>query len=498
MSIRSPRESASSREDERERGPRLSLLQRIAWNTGSQAIGRVVALAIGLVTTILVTHHLGVRGFGNLTAVTVYISLFSVFFDWGIPTVVVRDLSRGHARPADLVGRALALRLGLAVVVAAVAGILALPIYSGGTKDQIRNGILLALPMILFGSVASTVATLFQAQLKMARLAAAELASQIVTVLLIVLAVVSDRGLYAIVGAVVVGNGIYALSALALFGRLAPIRPRIDIVLWRRLFRQALPLGVALVLNTIYFRLDAFLLSLLKGSRDVGIYGIAFRFSEMLMPFALFAAASVFPVITATVSAGERPQLLRALQRTFDVLVVAAVPIVLGTIAIAPQIVRFLAPPSFAPATTPLRIVIVGTGLSFLSTFFSFVVIALDRQRDALWLNALALLFNLGLNLALIPPYGYIAAAWVATGSEVVILSGLVFLTSRFVHFLPSPAVAWKALLAGGVMFAVVLAFHPTLPIAVVLGALVYAGAVFVLRIHRAIGLSELLVRGGA
>jgi O-antigen/teichoic acid export membrane protein len=498
VSIRSPRESASSPEDAREPRPRLSLTQRIAWNAGSQVAGRIAALAVGLVTTILVTHHLGVRGFGNLTAVTVYISLFSVFFDWGIPTVLVRDLSRGLARPADLIGRALALRLGLAVVVAAVAGVLALPIYSGGTKDQIRNGILLALPMIVFGSAASTVATLFQAQLKMARLAAAELASQIVTVFLIVLAVASDRGLYAIIGAVVVGNGVYALSVVALFARIAPIRLRVDVELWGRLFRRALPVGIALVLNTIYFRLDAFLLSLLKGSRDIGIYGIAFRFSEMLTPFALFAAASVFPVLTATVSSGERPQLLRALQRTFDVILVAAVPVVLGTIAIAPQIVSFLAPASFAPATTPLRIVIVGTGLTFLSTFLAFVVIAHDRQRDALWLNAVALLFNLALNLALIPPFGYLAAAWVATASEVVIFAGLIYLTYRFVGFLPSPAVAWKALLAGGAMFAVVFLFHPNLLIAVALGAAVYATAVFLLRIPRAIGLSELVARGGA
>jgi hypothetical protein len=47
-------------------------------------------------------------------------------------------------------------------------------------------------------------------------------------------------------------------------------------------------------------------------------------------------------------------------------------------------------------------------------------------------------------------------------------------------------------------MFAVVLLFHPNLPIAVGLGALVYATAIFLLRIHRAIGLSELMARGGA
>ena len=453
----------------------------------------MLALGVGLIATILVTHHLGVRGYGDLTAVTVYISLFSVFFDLGIPTVVVRELSRRKAQPADLIGQALALRLGLAVMVAVAAGLLALPIYSGSSKDQIRLGILIALPMILFGAVSSTLSTLFQAELRMSRLAAAEVVSQAVTVGLIGLAIVFDRGFYAIVGAFVVGNAAFALLTVVLFKKLAPIRPRIDLRVWRWLFRQSLPLGVALVLNTIYFRLDAFLLSLLKGSREVGIYGIAFRFSEMLTPLAFFAATSVFPVIAASTSAAERPQLLRALQRTFDVIFVAAVPIVLGTIAVAPEIVSFLAPSSFDPAATPLRIVIVGTGLSFLSTLFAFVVIAFDRQKDALWLYATALLFNLVLNLVLIPPYGYLAAAWVATASEVIIFVGLAYLVRRFVGFLPSPSVGWRALLAGAAMFGVVFGLHPPLVVAVILGAAVYAAGLWLLRVHRAIALGELL-----
>lgn len=489
-------ESAPGSEDLPGR-PRLSLVQRIAWNTISQVIGRLASLAIGLAGTILVTHHLGVRGFGDLTAVVVYISLFSVFFDWGIPTVVVRDLSRGEAQPAELIGQTLALRLLLGLVVAAVAGLLALPIYAGADKEQVRLGIFLALPMIVFGSGSSTLATLFQARLRMARLAAAELVSQAVTVGLIALAVATGRGYYAVLGAFVAGSGLYAFLTTVLFSRLARIRPRVDARVWARLFRQSLPLGISLVLITIYFRLDAFLLSLLKGSRDVGIYGIAFRFSEMLTPLALFAASSVFPVIAASTSPEERPLLLRGLQRTFDVIVVAAVPIVLGTMAVAPEIVNFLAPASFQPAETPLRIVIAGTGLSFLSTFYAYVVVALDRQRDVLWLYAAVLIFNLALNLALIPPYGYLAAAWIATASEVLMFGGLVLLTRRFVGFLPSPAVALRALLAGAAMFAAVYPLDARLPVAVGVGALVYAAAVALLRVQRKIELGELLARGG-
>ena len=477
------------------RRPRLSLVQRIAWNTSSQVGGRLVSLAVGLVATILVTHHLGVPGFGDVTAVVVYISLFSVFFDLGIPTLVVRDLSRGEVDAEELIGQTLALRLLLGAAVAMVAGLLALVIYPGADDRQIRLGILLALPMIVFGAASSTLATLFQARLKMARLAVAELISQATAAGLIALAVTHGHGFYAVIGAYVIGNLVYAVLAFGFFTGLARVSLRVERTVWARILRQSLPLGISLVLLTIYFRLDAFLLSLLKGSHDVGIYGIAFRFSEMLAPLALFATSSVFPVISASTSEAERPLLLRALQRTFDVIVVAAVPVVAGTLAVAPQIVHFLAPASFDAAAEPLRIVIVGTGFSFLSTFYAYAVVAFDRQRDAIWLYAATLVFNLVLNLALIPSYGYLAAAWVATVSEILIFIGLALLTQRFVGFLPRPAVALRAIVAGAVMFGVVYPLHIRLPFAIVIGAAVYGACIVLLRVPRKIELRELLAR---
>ena len=185
--------------------------------------------------------------------------------------------------------------------------------------------------------------------------------------------------------------------------------------------------------------------------------------------------------------------LLRALQRTFDVIVVAAVPVVAGTLAVAPQIVHFLAPASFDAAAEPLRIVIVGTGFSFLSTFYAYAVVAFDRQRDAIWLYAATLVFNLVLNLALIPSYGYLAAAWVATVSEILIFIGLAVLTRRFVGFLPRPTVALRAIVAGAVMFGVVYPLDIRLPFAIVIGAVVYGTCIALLRVPRKIELRELL-----
>jgi O-antigen/teichoic acid export membrane protein len=471
----------------------MSVARRVAWNTSYQALARGIGLCLALVSLVFLTRYLGVAGYGRFTTVTVYISVFVVLFDWGIGTIVVRRLAIDSTSAAELIGKTLTLRILLGIATAGVAGALAAGIYAD--KPEIRNGIFVALPIIVVLAVVSALATFFQAELRMGWMAVAETAGQVVAVALILGLIAADAGFYAIVAATVAAAVVNAVLVLVFFSRRVPIRPRIDVALWRRLFVEALPLGIALILNTIYFRLDAVLLSVLKGPHDVGIYGIAFRFSEMLTPFALYFATSMFPLLSRSSSEGRTEEIRALIQRSFDVVVVVALPIVLGTIVVAPQIVDALAGAEFAPAATPLRIVVVGTGLAFVSTLLGYVTIALGRQKQILWLNVVALGFNLVLNLALIPPYGYLAAAWVATASEALIAAGLVWMTWRLTGFRPASSVPLRALIASGAMAAAVAAFHPNLAVAVVVGVVVYGAALVLLRVHDQLQLSQLFAR---
>jgi O-antigen/teichoic acid export membrane protein len=471
----------------------VSVARRVAWNTSSQALARGVGLALALVTLVFLTRYLGVAGYGRFTTVSVYISLFVVLFDWGIGTIVVRRLAVDPSLAADLVGKTLSLRILLGFATAGAAAALAIGIY--GDKPEIRNGIFIALPTIVLMAVVTALATYFQAELQMGWVALAETAAQVVAVALILALIAADAGFYAIVAATVAAALVSAVLVAVFFARRVPIRPRFDLPLWRRMFVEAFPLGIALILNTIYFRLDAVLLSILKGAHDVGIYGIAFRFSEILTPFALYFATSLFPLLTRASGAGLIDDVRRLTQRSFDVVVVVALPIVLGTVVVAPQIVHALAGPEFAAAATPLRIVVLGTGLGFTSTLLAYVIIAVGHQKAVLWLNVTALLFNLALNLALIPPYGYQAAAAVATASEVLIAAGLLWLTRRFVGFRPTYSIPLRAAAAGATMTAAVAAFHPNLPVALAIGVVVYAAALYLLGVHERLELRQLLVR---
>src|SRR3954447_5349331 len=118
----------------------MNLTRRVAWNTLTQASARAVTLALSVVTTVLLTRHLGVSGYGVYVTVTVYLSFFAVFFDAGVTTLVVRALSTDETR-SELFREAIGLRITLAVPIAVLAVGVASLFYGGADDETIRYAI---------------------------------------------------------------------------------------------------------------------------------------------------------------------------------------------------------------------------------------------------------------------------------------------------------------------------------------------------------------------
>jgi O-antigen/teichoic acid export membrane protein len=473
----------------------MTLARRVAWNTVAQATARVGTLTLSVVVTVLLTRHLGVDGYGAYVTVTVYVPFFALFFDSGVTTLVVRSLSTEPDR-TELFREALGLRLALAVPVALLAYGLAWALYGGSGDASIREGIAIALPIILLSSASSTLSAVFQARLQMDRVGLAEVVGQIVGAGLIVTIVVLGGSLDAVIGALVAGILVNVLVLAVLAARRTSVRPSFRPRRWLALLRRALPLGLALMISTIYFRADAILLSILKGPHAVGIYGVAYRLLEALIAFPGFFYVSVFPLLSQAFARRDLGNVREVAQRSFDLLVIAAVPVVFGTMVAAPEIVSALAGSRFHAAVTPLRIVIGGAGLFFVNGLFTYVLIAIDRQVLLLWSGLGTLTFNVALNLALIPSYSYTAAAAVATGSELLTLVILLALVRRYTGYLPALGVTLKAAVAGAAMVGVLLVIPSNLAAIVVVGAVVYGAMLMLLRTHRSLELRELLGAG--
>lgn len=405
-------------------------------------------LAIGAVSIAVLTRYLGRGDYGRYTLALVYMQLFAVLADAGLYTTVVRDISKDPSRTEVLVGNTLALRLllSLVVIVLACAVSLLLPY-----EPEVRVAIALAGGPLLFGMLASSYVAVLQSRMRMGRAVVGDVVGRAMTLALTLLVAGLDLGFYAVMGAAAGGTLTTLVVTWGLTRRIVATRFRFEPAVWRRLLVSAVPLGLALAINAVYFRADTLIISLYEPFGQVGLYTLSYRILELALVLGTVFLNTGFPALSEAVARDEA-RARRAIQSSFDVLVVLGVPLVAGGLVLAPEVLDLVAGSDFVEAADPLRILLVAGALAWVNGVFGFALIAKERQLSALWLNVSALVFNVGLNFVFVPRYGIVAAAVITVASEILILVGSYSLMRRNFDFFPVPRTLAPAVAAAGAM----------------------------------------------
>jgi O-antigen/teichoic acid export membrane protein len=119
----------------------------------------------------------------------------------------------------------------------------------------------------------------------------------------------------------------------------------------------------------------------------------------------------------------------------------------------------------------------------WINSVTNYLLIALDQQRGLTRAFAVALIFNVGVNLVFLPRYGFVAAAAITIASE--FFEGLAFYwyLRRSLGPMPWLSVLWRLWLSAAIMAAVVYALWAVQPVlALAAGVAVYAAGVLLLR----------------
>ena len=347
-------------------------VRRVATSTAAGLVGRVAVLGLGLVSVAVTTRYLGPGGYGQFALALAFTQLFGVLADAGLTTIVIRELAQRPERAPAVVGSALALRGVLAVLAVAAAGLVSLAMPY---PPDVRVAVLIAGVPLVLGMLNSAFVAVLLADLRMGRVAIADVAGRAAGLLAVVVVVALDLGFYAVVAAGGVGAAVALAATTALARPLLPARPRGDRATSRRLMTAALPLGLALALNEVYFRADALIISLSRPFAELGLYALAWRIGEVVATVPAVFLLSVFPVLARYAATRDR-RLGPALQVAGDVAVLTGVGIAAGGAVVAGELARLLGGEAFAAAATPLRVLLAASALGFLNGVFGHALIA--------------------------------------------------------------------------------------------------------------------------
>lgn len=403
---------------------------KIAANTLVQILGRFITSGVTFLVTILVARQFGVEGYGEFTKIMTYVAYFYLVADFGFNAVVLRKISDQEEK----LGKFFTNLLGLRIATAFILIFLALLILNFLPYDSFSNqgfstlaklGVIIATLTILTQAIFSTANLLFQRHL---RYDFSVLASSFGSGLILVLTlffVFLRTPLLTIVGSYVAGGVLMATLALYFNRQFLPkIRPSFDFSLWKQIVWQTLPLGLTLVFNLVYFRLDMMILAFLRPNFEVGIYGLAYKFFEFPLALVTFFMNSSYPIMLRQVKEGEE-KFKKLIKTLAVILLILSLGMAMAFILFAPALSFIRA--DFKSSVLALRILALSLPVFFLSALFMWVLITLGKQKLLAIFYGTSMILNLILNLIFIPRYGYLAAAVITGVTElwVLLLSGL-------------------------------------------------------------------------
>ena len=277
-----------------------------------------------------------------------------------------------------------------------------------------------------------------------------------------------EKGLSALVGAILLEHGASVeIMAFVLLGsscanmlwqtawvlRLVGLPCIIDIPLARKLLRKSIPFLLYGVLGVIYYNIDTILLSFMTNTAVIGWYGAAYRiFNTMVFLPSLVIGAVMYPIFSK-LSAHSQTELKLTVEKSLNFLLFCGIPISVGLIVAAPNVVGFLYHrPDFVNTIPAMQFLAPGLLFLYINSVLTSVMICIGREKRIPLMAGIALVFNLGLNLLIIPLYQQVGAALVTSLTELLLMVFALIFTPRPLWPLGSIKVGLKALVAGLVM----------------------------------------------
>jgi O-antigen/teichoic acid export membrane protein len=468
-----------------------TLTNKIATNTLYQIIARGLSTILGLAALAILTRYLGISGYGAFTTVTAFLQFFGILVDFGLTLTATQMISEPEADEGRIMGNIFALRALSGVVFFGLAPVVALFLpYPTEVKIGIAVGGLAYLAMTQQNALLG----IFQKYLKMGRAAIAEVIGRVVLVGGITVVAAANWGLVGAIIALAVANVAQLATLLGFAQRISPFRLRFERAFIRHIIGRSWPIGLSIAFNLLYLKGDIVLLSLFRSQAEVGLYGAAYKVLDVITVIPMMFMGLVLPILVHAWNTGDHEAFKRRMQKAFDFSALIALPLVGGAFVVGRNLMMFVAGTDFRSSGDLLAILIIASLALFFSGLYGHTIVAIGKQRRAIWAYGANAALALVAYLIFIPRFGALAAAWITVGSEVVIATLLFILTYRFTRVLPTLTTTVKAIFATILMSLVLLAL-PTwhVLVLVIIGAGVYVLFLFLLRAVSRQTLRELL-----
>ncbi|WP_300161531.1 oligosaccharide flippase family protein [Solidesulfovibrio sp.] len=380
---------------------------------------RVIQIASGFFVLLAAARWLSLDAYGTYASVTAMAGAAAAMTYCGIQQIMIREMAARRNEAPAIVGQALLLRLCLVALCGlalAVAG------FFADYGPEARLGLALAFCLEACRSLGQLGCAVFQAHERMGYEPPLSIVSGLASVALVGGALWHGLGYTGVLAGLTLAAGLHAALAWRVVWR-DLTRPSLRFSraeLWRMLGAASV-VGLGVFFHQNLFRANTLVLSFLADAAAVADFQAPHEFILKLeiLPQALMLA--VFPALSrlAPIDPLGARRLFRLIFR--HTLHVMALPSILLAYYAEPACVLLFGQ-KFQGAAMVLRLLALALAPLALDMLVNNVLVAIGRQRYALYYASAALALNVAGNIYAVPRYGAVGSAVVALCSYVWLL----------------------------------------------------------------------------
>ncbi len=396
-------------------------LKKISVNTIVQFTLRIINSIPSLIATLLIGYFSGYETLGSYTKIVAFVSIFYLIVEFGMNSVFLREyFDKFEKYFGNLVLFRLLFSIALIPLILALAYLLPENKMAGtGFTEFEKYGIyIFSLTLITVG-LATSLQAILQKKLSYHLSLIPNFISSSLLLILVLISVIR-HDLYLLLFSYVFSGGVLVTLLYIFIRKTYHIRltkTATFISFSKKLFIASLPLGAMLSFNLLYSKADTFLLAIFRPTFDVGVYGISYKFFEILLTIPAFLANSVYPLLL--VEAGDQKKYLSLFKKYSSLFIFVAIAITVVAFFGAPFITIFKT--DFSKSVLPLQLLTLSLPFFFMTSLLQWHFLIRKRMKFLVPLYGGALLLNVGLNILFIPHYSYYAAALTTSVCEALV-----------------------------------------------------------------------------
>ncbi|WP_405268833.1 flippase [Methanobrevibacter sp.] len=453
-----------------------TIFANMSWLMVSQILTSVFAF----VWTILTARYLGPSDYGIFGTAVSFSTIFGVFATFGIFTYLVRAISTDFENEDKYLNNTLSLKIFLAIFYLAIVVLAAL--FLGWNRYVIGICLLFAFEYLI-KTYHDVFFSSFQAHEKIKYQAITNIIINSLTLIFIILVIVTDYGLLGIAFAYILANFIALLYAIYAI-RKHIIKPRLtfDFRFYKVLIKAGIPFALTGLFYTIYYSIDIVMITQFASTYDTGLYNSAYKLISVLALFYTIYSAVIFPVMSKLFQ-GEKDMLNLSFVKSIKYLSLVTIPIAVFTSFYGYQIIAIYGA-EFGEAGGVLQILIWTVCFLFINGACSLVLNASHEEYSVTKIYSIAAVFNVILNLFMIPKYSVYGASVATVLSEILILILELYMI-RKIGQLPDRHLVYdilKICTASLILGIVLYALNLNMWVAMAVSIVVYFGAIILLQ----------------